>query len=131
MKRIESRVPRVAELPYSAQAIASRIVVLPDPFAPMMPVSPISNGTTVSACWRKFCRWSRWSRTLFGRSGRGRRRRLERLGLAQVVEAECNESVAIDVARHDAPLQMIADRVGERGPSPGRAAGLRPDDLGP
>jgi hypothetical protein len=34
--------PRAASWPYSAQAIASRIVVFPEPFAPMMPVSPPS-----------------------------------------------------------------------------------------
>ena len=43
MKRMESRVPRAAALPYSAHAMASRIVVLPEPFGPMMPVSPESN----------------------------------------------------------------------------------------
>jgi hypothetical protein len=50
LKRIVSRVPRAAALPYSAHAIASRIVVLPDPFGPMIPVIPLSNVSTLSAC---------------------------------------------------------------------------------
>ena len=33
--------PRAAGMPYSAQAIASRIVDLPEPFGPMMPVMPV------------------------------------------------------------------------------------------
>jgi hypothetical protein len=45
-----SRVPRAAAFPYRAHAIASRIVVFPDPFGPMMPVMPLSNVSTLSAC---------------------------------------------------------------------------------
>ena len=39
-KRMESLPPRTVPPPYSAQAMASRIVDLPAPFWPMMPVSP-------------------------------------------------------------------------------------------
>ena len=35
-----SRLPRAAGMPYIAQAIASRSVVFPAPFGPMMPVRP-------------------------------------------------------------------------------------------
>ena len=37
----------IAGFPYSAQAIASRIVVLPEPFGPMMPVRPVPKLSSV------------------------------------------------------------------------------------
>ena len=53
-ERIESRVPRAAGMPYSAHAIASSSVDLPEPFGPMMPVMPASKSIWVSTCCRKF-----------------------------------------------------------------------------
>src|SRR5207244_2299818 len=55
-RRIESLSPRTACTPYSAQAIASRIDVLPEPFGPMIPVIPGPNSSPASACWRKVTR---------------------------------------------------------------------------
>ena len=43
-----SRLPRAAGLPYSAHAIASSSVDLPEPLGPMMPVRPPSNVRAVS-----------------------------------------------------------------------------------
>src|SRR5207247_609995 len=60
-RRIESLSPRTACAPYSAQAIASRMVVLPEPFGPMIPVIPGPNSSSVSSCCRKFTRRSRRS----------------------------------------------------------------------
>ncbi len=53
---MDSRVPRAAGMPYNAHAIASRIVDFPEPLGPMIPVSPVSNSSRVSTCWRKFWR---------------------------------------------------------------------------
>ena len=50
MKRMDSRFPRIAGFPYNAQAIASRIVVLPAPLGPMIPVRPDPNVISVCAC---------------------------------------------------------------------------------
>ncbi len=49
LNRSDSRVPRAALFPYNAHAIASRIVVFPDPFGPMIPVSPVSNVIRLSS----------------------------------------------------------------------------------
>ena len=39
-RRMVSRLPRAAGMPYIAQAMASRRVVFPAPLGPMMPVRP-------------------------------------------------------------------------------------------
>ena len=134
--------PRVAELPYSAHAIASRIVVLPEPFVPMMPVSPVSNVTTdVRVLAEVLELQPMQSHGVAPHPVAARplatRRRFERTAqrvaptsrLAQVVEPERHEAVAIDVARHDAPLQVLAHGVGQRRPAARAAARDGADDL--
>src|SRR5690606_24338205 len=55
-----SRVPRAAGLPYSAQAIASSRVLLPEPLGPTTASIPGPSDSSVRSCWRKFWR-ERWS----------------------------------------------------------------------
>src|SRR5919107_4284146 len=106
--------------------MASSSVVLPEPLVPMMPVRPVSNVTTVSACWRKFWSWRRWSltarRSLGDSDAAHWRGGLDRVRLAQVVEAKSDEAVAVDVARHDASLQVIAPRICQRRSAAGATA---------
>src|SRR5215204_1659525 len=114
--------------------MASRSVVFPEPLGPMIPVSPVSNSTYVSACCRKFRRRRLFRRTrlpslprpVYG-AGRGRRR-LHSLGLLEVVQAEGDERLAVDVALKGAGAQLVAHGVGERRASPGAAAGAHAED---
>ena len=52
-RRMVSRLPRAAGMPYIAQAMASSRVVLPAPLGPMMPVRPAPSTSSVFSCWRK------------------------------------------------------------------------------
>src|SRR5258706_9821114 len=85
----------------------SRIVVFPEPLGPMMPVSPVSKSTDVSACCRKFLRRSWFRRT----SGLRAQRRIgdsERLGVRQVLEAQLHQAITIEVRRNFALCQLIS-----------------------
>src|SRR6185295_11704294 len=91
--------------------MASRIVVLPDPLGPMIPVSPVSKSMRVSACSRKFVSRRRFSRTSALHVSHDCRGRGERVRLIQILHAQLEEPVAIEVRGYRADRKLFANDV--------------------
>src|SRR5881275_261512 len=95
----------------------SRIVDLPAPFGPMMPVRPESKTIRVSACCRKLHRRSEFRCTISPTPSAVRRldangRRADgALRLAQVAQAQLDQLLAVDVGIEDAAHQLFSHHV--------------------